>query len=144
MVLVQVSIACLVLPACENYKLTPPIARAIRALDARTGAIIPVACYDYDEPSLTFYIGRTPAVLPHTDKPDDPELPTCVAAAQNWAHSPGPGVLVITQAGYELLQAHGLKADLVPLGRARGVNLNRRGQVTELLALGKDLATVKP
>jgi 4-amino-4-deoxy-L-arabinose transferase-like glycosyltransferase len=131
MLAVQFSIALLLLPAYEHYMLSPPIARAIRA---QTAAAVPVTCYDYDQPSLTYYLGRIPTDLPHHDDPTTADA----AAVAHWTMLPGPGVLVITRAKYDLLPA-GLTADLTLLGSARGINLNRRGEATELLALGRHL-----
>jgi hypothetical protein len=111
--------------------LSPPIARIIRA---RTAAAVPVTCYDYDQPSLTYYLGRIPTDLPHHDDATTADA----AAVARWTMLPGPGVLVITRAKYDLLPA-GLTADLTLVGSARGINLNRRGEATELLALGRHL-----
>jgi len=108
-----------VLPAVEQVKISPPIARAIKE---KTAKEIPVATYKYGEPTLNFYIGRQIEPLGSEE------------AVIAWARRPQPGVLVIPKdvlAGIQ--QRHGFLA-LDEIASKKGFNYSK-GTILEVLAL---------
>ena len=68
------------LPAIEEIKISPPLAKAVRE---KTDTDVPSAMYKYAEPTLNFYIGRKIETLRNDE---------AVAA---WAKQPIPGALII-------------------------------------------------
>lgn len=83
MIIILLSASLFLLPAIEQLKLSPKIAEVIQLNSAPT---IPVATCGYGEPSLNFYLGRSP-ITPL----EGPDLP-------RWANAAGAGVLVVTEA----------------------------------------------
>jgi len=108
-----------VLPAIEQIKISPPIARAVKA---RTDKEVPVATYKYSEPTLNFYVGRKIEMLRNED------------AVATWSRQPKPGVLIIpkdvlteTQEGFGLLS-------LEQIASKKGLNYSK-GKPLEVVAL---------
>ncbi len=87
MTILQVNNWFFVLPKLEQFKLSPPIARAIKE---HTSSLVPVATYSYTKPSLHFYLDRQPIQSLRSAE----EVVT-------WVQEEGPGVLVIPR---EVLQ----------------------------------------
>jgi 4-amino-4-deoxy-L-arabinose transferase-like glycosyltransferase len=112
------------LPALERLKPVPPLAAAIRA---RTPDYVPLATFDFDEPSLVFYTRRTP-VAP---------LPSAAAVAA-WARSGGEGVLVIPRASLARVVRQYGPLPLREIAAASGINV-AKGKRVELVALGRNL-----
>lgn len=81
MTLILLSAALFLLPAVENFKISPRLADRIAAL---SDAGAPVSTCGYGEPSLNFYLNR--GVIESLDE----------SQLADWARRPGPGVLVIT------------------------------------------------
>ncbi|HXO28069.1 MAG TPA: hypothetical protein VOA80_12040, partial [Thermoanaerobaculia bacterium] len=79
-----------VAPAVERLKPAPRLAAAVRAA---TAPAVPVATFEYAEPSFTFYLGRWPV---H-------ELRDAGTVGA-WAAEGGPGVLVLPRSAYERLR----------------------------------------
>lgn len=122
--LAQLLAAGWVLPALDRVKPVPPIAAAIRE---QTPAGAPLATFEFDEPSLVFYVGRVP-VAP---------LPSERAVAA-WARAGGYGVLVLPRdALSRVARAYG-PLPLREIASARGVNV-AKGRRLELVALGRNL-----
>jgi 4-amino-4-deoxy-L-arabinose transferase-like glycosyltransferase len=116
---VLLAAAFLVLPALERYKAVPPLAREIRT---RYAEAVPVATFEFAEPSLDFYLAR----LPIRALEDGGRVAL-------WAREPGPGVLVTTRHALERLPAATLE-DLSEVTSRRGFNLPK-GSWVELVVL---------
>jgi len=116
------------LPALDRIKPVPPLAAAIRA---RTPEYVPLATFEFDEPSLIFYTRRIP-VAP---------LPSAAAAAA-WARSGGEGVLVIPRDSLaRVIREHG-PLPLREIAAARGINVSK-GKPVELVALARNLTPAR-
>lgn len=108
-----------VLPAVEQIKISPPIARAIKA---QTTKETPVATYKYAEPTLNFYIGRQIEPLRSEE------------AVVTWAQQPKPGVLIIPKDILtDIKQRHG-PLPLDQIASKKGFNYSK-GKPLEVLAL---------
>jgi 4-amino-4-deoxy-L-arabinose transferase-like glycosyltransferase len=108
----------MVAPAVERLKPTPRLAAAVRAA---TAPAVPVATFEYAEPSFTFYLGRWPVR----------ELRDTGAVAA-WAAEVGPGVLVLPRS---VSQALGRElAGTTEIAAAEGWNV-AKGRPLELVAL---------
>ncbi len=108
-----------VLPAVERVKISPPIARAIKA---KTAKETPIATYGYAEPTLNFYIGRQIEPLGSEE------------AVITWARQPKPGVLIIPKGVLDgIQQRHGSLA-LDEVASKKGFNYSK-GTILEVLAL---------
>jgi 4-amino-4-deoxy-L-arabinose transferase-like glycosyltransferase len=107
-----------VAPALERLKPAPRLAGAVRAA---TAPAVPVATFEYAEPSFTFYLGRWPV---H-------ELRDAGAVGA-WAAEVGPGVLVLPRS---VAQALGRDlAGTAEIVAAKGWNV-AKGRPLELVAL---------
>lgn len=82
MIVVLLSASLFLLPAIEPLKLSPLISQVIQL---NTPPTVPVFTCGYGEPTLNFYLGRSPIT-----SLEGPDLP-------GWATAPGPGVLVVTE-----------------------------------------------
>jgi hypothetical protein len=81
MLVILLSASLFLLPQIERMKLSPQIAQSILI---NTTPQTPVATCGYGEPSLNFYIGRSPIVsLESSDLP-------------KWAQDKGAGALIVT------------------------------------------------
>jgi hypothetical protein len=117
------------LPIAERFKISKPLAEAIRA---RTDESVPVAEHDYGEPSLVFYLrGRVIESLEDN------------CAVRRWAHKPYPGVLVISRQALARIEKESGPLGLEPLGNASGFNYSK-GRWIDLLALARGLPGVTP
>ena len=115
-------VAALVLPALERFKPVPALARTIREA---TAANAPVATFEFAEPSLDFYVDRSP--IERLDSPGD------VVA---WCARPGSGVLVTTREA--LLRVPDLRRlPLARLASAFGFNYSK-GRWVEIFALSRE------
>ena len=111
-----------VLPAVEQVKLSPPIARAVKAA---TTEDIPVAVYKYREPNLYFYIGRKIETL------------RSEVDVVNWAKQPGSGVLIIPD---DILNQIRQKYGVLPLDEIaskEGFNYSKN-ETLKLVALARN------
>jgi hypothetical protein len=118
------TLTVLILPAVERFKVAKPLAEIIRS---KTGADVPVAKFKYDEPSLIFYIGQQRLKSLPSDKH--------VIA---WAKEPQPGVLVISRAALNKIEATYGSLDLERIGGVKGFNYGR-GRWMDVVALGRRL-----
>ena len=116
----QVLAAAWVLPAVEAAKPVPHLAAVIRA---QTEATTPVATFDFDEPSLVFYVGRTPVTCLQSE--------TSLAA---WARTEAPGVLVAPRTSLDRALRSVGALPLEEIGSATGINV-AKGRWLELVAL---------
>ena len=107
-------------PALERLKPAPRLAAALRAA---TGPAVPVATFEYAEPTFTFYLGRWPV--------RELRDPGAVAA---WAAEDGPGVLVLPRSTYQSLRSAPWAAGLTEIAAATGWNV-AKGSRLELVAL---------
>lgn len=71
------------LPLIDRWKITPPV---VRILDQNEPDSVPIAAYDYAEPSLHFYLNQPVE-----------EITGGEAALRDWARRPGRGYLIISQ-----------------------------------------------
>jgi 4-amino-4-deoxy-L-arabinose transferase-like glycosyltransferase len=111
-----------VAPAMERLKPAPRLARAVRAA---TAAGVPVATFEYGEPSFTFYLQRWPV----RELADEP----AVAA---WAAEPGPRALVLPRPSYERLRGRPWAGAFRELGAAQGWNV-AKGRWLDLVAMSR-------
>jgi 4-amino-4-deoxy-L-arabinose transferase-like glycosyltransferase len=109
-------------PAVERLKPAPRLARAVRAA---TAPGVPVATFEYAEPSFTFYLQRWPVQ----------ELDSEAAVAA-WATEPGPRVLVLPRTAYERLRGAPWVGGLREIASARGWNV-AKGRWLDLMALSR-------
>ncbi|HEV3460389.1 MAG TPA: glycosyltransferase family 39 protein [Thermoanaerobaculia bacterium] len=107
-------------PALERLKPAPRLAAAVRAA---TAPGVPVATFEYGEPSFIFYLGRWPVR----------ELRDAGAVAA-WAAEPAPGVLVLPRSAWQPLRAEPRAAGLTEIAAAAGWNV-AKGTRLELVAL---------
>jgi 4-amino-4-deoxy-L-arabinose transferase-like glycosyltransferase len=107
------------LPAVEQVKISPLIARTIKD---KTAEGMPVATYEYGEPTLNFYVGRQ-------IEPLDSEK-----AVIAWTRQPQPGVLVIPKDMLAAIQERHGSLALDEIAATEGFNYSK-GTRLELLAL---------
>jgi 4-amino-4-deoxy-L-arabinose transferase-like glycosyltransferase len=112
----------MVAPAAERLKPAPRLAAAVRAA---TAPAVPVATFEYAEPSFTFYLGRWPVR----------ELRD-TGAVGAWAAEGGPGVLVLPRSTYERLRDAPWAASLTEIAAADGWNV-AKGSRLNLIALSR-------
>jgi len=120
MILFQINTTLFVLPSLNRYKVSPNIARQIRA---RTPEQVKVYIYEYNEPSLIFYLDRQP-VLQLSSSED-------VVA---WTKRAEDGVLVIPRSVLEEIEKKYGPLGLTRIGMSRGFSLGH-GKWLELVAL---------
>ncbi len=120
MLLLQIAVSMHLLPALEPFKISPRLARAVRA---KTPASVPVSTRSYGEPSLNFYLDRGPLEV----------LPSDEAVAA-WARRPGRGVLIIPTGLLRHLERHFGSFGLEPITSVYGFNYSR-GEWIEIAAM---------
>lgn len=120
MLFFMLSLATLLLPALESFKVSRPIAQAICA---RTTSAVPVATFKYGEPSLAFYLNRSPI-----------ESLGEAADVRTWSQRTGEGILVIPTEKLRTIESQGKPMNLVLLRRMKGYNYSK-GQAVEIMAL---------
>lgn len=123
-VCVILTVSMLGLPMVERFKLSKPLADAIRA---QTAADVEVTHLDYDEPSLIFYLGRRHLKSVGSD-----------AGVFRWAKQPKPGVLVISRGALARIEANNGPLGLKQIAAVRGFNYSK-GKWADIVALGKNL-----
>lgn len=120
MILFQMNTALFVLPSLNRFKVSPHIARQIRAA---TPEKIKVFTYEYNEPSLIFYLDRQP--VRQLSSPED---------VVDWAGRNGQAVLVIPRSVLKEIEKNHGTLGLKEIGRAQGFSLGH-GEWLELVAL---------
>ena len=118
------TVTMLGLPMIEKFKLSKPLADAIRA---QTAADVEVSHLDYDEPSLIFYLGRRHLKSVGSD-----------AGVFRWVKQPKPGVLVISRQALAKIEANNGPLGLKQIAAVRGFNYSK-GKWADIVALGKNL-----
>jgi 4-amino-4-deoxy-L-arabinose transferase-like glycosyltransferase len=119
MILLYISYLFGLLPAFEQLKISPPVAKAVRE---KTPPQTPVAMYKYAEPSLNFYIDRQIEELRSAN------------AVVEWAKQPLNGVLIIPKDILaDIEKARGPLA-LEQIASKKGFNYSK-GKTLEVLAL---------
>jgi 4-amino-4-deoxy-L-arabinose transferase-like glycosyltransferase len=119
-VLLQMVIGAFVLPALETLKPVPSVAEVIRH---RTPDTTPVVTYQFDAPSLNFYVHRSP--ISRLEAPD---------AVTAWVAHRAPGVLVTTRSAWTRLEAVTGPLELESIATAAGVDYSK-GSNIEVVAL---------
>jgi hypothetical protein len=107
----------LVLPSLERFKPVASFARRIRGV----APAAPAATYEFEEPSLDFYLDRPP--IERLRGPAD---------VVRWANRPAPALLVTTRDAWRALRGRDLP--LAEVAAARGFNYSK-GEPVELVAL---------
>ena len=118
------TVSVLGLPMVEKFKLSKPLADAIRA---QTAADVEVSHLDYDEPSFIFYLGRRHLTSVGGD-----------AGVFRWAKQAKPGVLVISRQALAKIEANNGPLGLKQIAAVRGFNYSK-GRWADIVALGKNL-----
>ena len=119
MILLYISYLFGFLPAFEQLKISPPIAKAVRE---KTPLQTPVAMYKYAEPSLNFYIDRQIEELRSAN------------AVVEWAKQPQDGVLIIPKDILADIEKAGGPLALEQIASKKGFNYSK-GKTLEVLAL---------
>jgi len=119
MLVFEIPILFGVLPAVEQVKISPALARAV---NDRTAKDVPVATYKYREPTLNFYIGRHIEVL-RSEKD-----------VVDWAKQPINGILVIPKNDLNEIQQRYGELPLDKLVSKQGFNYSK-GKTLEVVAL---------
>jgi hypothetical protein len=112
----------LALPLVERFKVDATLADAVRA---RVSEAVPVAVFDFDEPGLLLYLGRDR--YEEVARDDD---------AIAWARRAGPGVIVMTRARRERIEAARGSLGLVEVAAVRGYNYSK-GEWVDVQALAR-------
>jgi 4-amino-4-deoxy-L-arabinose transferase-like glycosyltransferase/membrane-associated phospholipid phosphatase len=123
-VCVMFTLSVIGLPMAEHFKLSKPLADAIRA---RTAPDVEVFHLDYDETSFIFYLGRKHLRSVESD-----------AGVLHWARQPEPGVLVLTRQALTRIETSNGPLGLKQIVALRGRNFSK-GRWTEVVALGKNI-----
>jgi hypothetical protein len=119
MILLYISYLFGLLPAFEQLKISPPVAKAVRE---KTPPQTPVAMYKYAEPSLNFYIGRQIEELRSAN------------AVVEWAKQPQDGVLIIPKDILADIEKTRGPLALEQIASKKGFNYSK-GKTLEVLAL---------
>ncbi len=123
MIIFQVPLQGAVLPALEDIKVTLPIAKAI---NEQTSSDTPVVLYDFNEPTLNFYLDRH---LERLRKKQD------VVA---WSREHKPGVLVIPRDELSKIEQRYGSLRLQEIAAKQGINYSK-GRSLELTAWARKL-----
>jgi hypothetical protein len=121
---VQLIVGLLLLPGLEPLKPVPAVAASVRQ---RADASVPVATFQFDEPSLVYYVRRAPV-----------ERLGSAAAVAVWARDHSPGILVTTRAALDTMIAATGPLPLHEFARAAGVD-HTKGRPIEVVALSRGL-----
>jgi len=107
------------LPAIEEIKISPPIAKAVRE---KIGKDVPVAMYKYAEPTLNFYIGRKVTQLRNEGE------------VIGWFKNPGKRVLIIPRKDFDGIRQKSGDIDFEEIASKEGINYSK-GKELEVMAL---------
>jgi 4-amino-4-deoxy-L-arabinose transferase-like glycosyltransferase len=119
MTALQIPLQWGILPALEQVKVAPVIAREV---NARTGRNVPVAAYGYREPTLNFYVGRHIELLSGQDQVLD------------WAAGREAGVLIILRDKLDEIRGRLGDSPMTEIACARGWDYSK-GNKIEIVAL---------
>jgi hypothetical protein len=119
MIIFEILLVSIVLPALDQFKISPFIAQDIKT---KTTSNVPVATYKFDEPSLNFYIGRK------IEKLSDKE------AVISWARKQKAGVLIIPADVLADIQQHNGPLLLNEISSKNGYNYSK-GKEVKILAM---------
>jgi hypothetical protein len=108
-----------VMPALEEVKVSPALAKAIKQQTAKE---VPIATFGYDEPTLYFYVGRKVESLAGGE------------AVIQWAKQPEPGVLVITTTALAEIEGRSGPLGLAEIASKEGWNYSK-GKPLRVVAL---------
>jgi 4-amino-4-deoxy-L-arabinose transferase-like glycosyltransferase len=107
------------LPAIEEIKISPHIAKAVRE---KTSKNMPVAMYKYAEPTLNFYIGRQ---ITHLREEDD---------VVEWLKGTGNRALIIPRKDFESIRQKTEGIEFEEIASKKGLNYSK-GREVEVVAL---------
>jgi 4-amino-4-deoxy-L-arabinose transferase-like glycosyltransferase len=108
-----------VMPVLEEAKISPALAQAVKE---QTAEEVPVAAFDYDEPTLNFYVDRRIEPLYEEE------------AVAEWALQRQPGVLIITTAALAEVERRCGPLGLTEMASKEGLSYSL-GNVLEVAAL---------
>jgi 4-amino-4-deoxy-L-arabinose transferase-like glycosyltransferase len=106
------------MPAIENVKISPSLAKVIKQT---TPADVPVATFKFGEPTLNFYVGRR--IEPLAGE----------AAVVEWARRPQAGVLVLPRRVLAAIEEREGPLHLTEIASQEGVNYSK-GKQLEIIA----------
>ncbi len=115
------------LPAIEEIKISPPLAKAVRE---KTSKDVPVAMYKYAEPTLIFYIGRKITQLKEEDE------------VIGWLKSPTERVLIIPRKDFDDIRQKSGNISFEEIASKEGINYSK-GTELEVVALVSKKETSK-
>lgn len=121
MVVLQIPVLFGVLPAIEHLKISPVIAKAVTE---NTSKEVPVATYQYDEPTLNFYIGRRIETLANEME------------VVSWSKESKAGVLIIPRDELNSIQQRYDISNLEEFALKEGLNYSI-GRFLEVVALAR-------
>lgn len=123
MTLFWLTVGTILMPAVEHYKLARPLATSIN----QQFPSLPVALYEYNEPSMIFYLGRN-----HV-----PVLDTAEAVAM-WTRSPRPVILIAPRAELQKIVPlyGGLQLQEVAAAKGFGFGGGKRADLVAVRAGG--------
>ncbi|MFH1369884.1 MAG: glycosyltransferase family 39 protein [Planctomycetota bacterium] len=107
------------LPAIEEIKISPSLAKAVRE---KTSKDIPVAMYKYAEPTLNFYIGRK---ITRFKKEDE---------VVEWLQNPTERVLIIPRKDFDNIRQKSGNISFEEIASKKGINYSK-GTELEVLAI---------
>jgi 4-amino-4-deoxy-L-arabinose transferase-like glycosyltransferase len=108
-----------VMPALEEIKISPTLARAVRQ---QTTDEVPVATFGYGEPTLNFYLARRIEPLGG------------VEAVAQWARQPAPGVLIIPSPMLVEIEQRRGPLELTEIASKKGLNYSK-GKTLDVMTL---------
>ena len=115
------------LPAIEDVKISPAIAKAVREKTSKT---TPVAVYTYTEPTLNFYIGRKITRLRTEDE------------VIEWLNNTTERVLIIPKKDLNKIRHRCSEINFDEIASKRGINYSK-GTELEVMALVSGKKTSK-
>jgi 4-amino-4-deoxy-L-arabinose transferase-like glycosyltransferase len=107
------------LPAVEEIKISPPLAKAVRK---RTSKDIQVAMYKYGEPTLNFYIGRKITRLEEENE------------VIKWLNDPKERVLIIPRKDFDGIRQKSSDIGFEEIASKKGINYSK-GTALEVIAV---------
>jgi 4-amino-4-deoxy-L-arabinose transferase-like glycosyltransferase len=141
-VAVLVIVPLLVMPRIELlFKIGPRIGAVIRTDTVASDERLAVYTYRYEEPTVSFYVGRSPQ---HPVRRLKDLVPNRHVRLDLWANDPGRAVLVTTQAALAEAPADAALARLRRLGSWQILNYSKEGTPNEVIVVVRDNPGVDP
>ena len=113
------------LPAIEEIKISPPLAKAVKA---KTAKDTPVATYKYAEPTLNFYIGNSYVARPITRLRNEDEV-------IEWLKNSNERVLIIPKKDLESIRQKSAGISFEEIASKKGINYSKGKELLEIVAV---------